>query len=394
MSRAQTVVLALLIMNFLLGALCLAAARGERSVPALRLWGWGTLIYAAGLAITMQRWMPAAVGLTLGNALIAWSPIIIVEGVLANTDFRLKRRWAYAALVLVIAILVYGNSLAEPLSLINLVAPTPIAIVLFLLGAYQLLRKPPSAARVAARFLAGTMLFAVAVWSLRIAFIWNIASVNNDRDSVDLVISLFAIAQIVVAVACTMALFWIEVRKMEMVLTRVAFTDSLTELPNRRAIIQRFKEEESQAVRHGKQFALLILDIDHFKQFNDRYGHLTGDAVLRHVADCLARTRRAGDALGRMGGEEFVMLLAGDLLIAQGAAERLRAQVEEDVFHCRGATLSVTVSGGLAMFPGDGVDWDQLFSEADRRLYVSKQNGRNRITASSATNGRGPPAMT
>ena len=382
MSRAQTVVLALLVINFLLGVLCLAVARGERTVPALRLWGWGTLIYAFGLVITLQRWIPAAIALAIGNALIAWSPIIVIEGVLANTNFRLDRRWTYGALAVVIGVLIYGNTLAEQRSLINLLAPTPLAIVLFVIGAYRMLRSPPPAAQIAARFLAGTMLLAVTVWSLRVAVLWNVARLTDDRDAVDLVISLFAIAQIVVAVACTMALFWIEVRKMEMVLTKVAFTDALTELPNRRAIIQRFGEEESQAVRHGKQFALLILDIDHFKQFNDRYGHLTGDAVLRHVAARLARTRRAGDALARVGGEEFVRLLSGDLAVAQGAAERLRAQVEESTFDCRGTTLSVTVSGGLAMFPADGLDWDQLFSEADKRLYQAKRNGRNRVTVS------------
>ena len=381
MSRAQTLVLALLVIHVLLGALCLAVARGERKVPALRLWGWGLFIYAIGLVITMQRLTPPALAFTVGNALIAWAPIIAVEGVLANTDFRLDRRWSYGALAAVIAALIYGNTIAETGTLINLFAPSAIAIGVFIYGAFRLLRSPPQSARTAAIFLSGTMLIAVSVWIMRTAFIWNVAVITNDRDSIDLVISLFAIAQIVVAVACTMALFWIEVRKMEMVLTSVALTDALTEVPNRRAILKQFKEEESQAVRHGTQFGLLILDVDHFKRVNDRYGHLTGDAVLRHVAECLSNARRAGDSLGRVGGDEFVMLLIGDLTVAQGAAERLRLQVQSSGFECRGETLSVTVSGGLAMFPADGVDWDSLFGKADRRLYESKQNGRNRVTS-------------
>ena len=381
MSRAQTVVLALLAMHLLLGALCLAVARGERQVPSLRLWGWGLLIYAVGLVITMQRVLPPALAFTVGNSLIAWAPIIAVEGMLVNTDARLDRRWSYGALAAVIALLIYGNSFEVPRTLINHCAPIMIAVGMFVYGAFRLLRSPPPAARTAAMFLAGTMLIAVSVWIMRTAFIWNIAVITNDRDSIDLVISLFAIAQLVVAVACTMALFWIEVRKMEMVLTTVAFTDALTGVPNRRAILKQFKEEESKAVRHGTQFGLLLLDIDHFKRFNDRYGHLTGDAVLRHVADCLARARRAGDSLGRVGGEEFVMLLSGDLAVAQGAAERLRLQIQESVFVCRDETLSVTVSGGLAMFPGDGVDWDKLFAVADRRLFDAKQNGRNQMAS-------------
>jgi diguanylate cyclase (GGDEF)-like protein len=381
MSRQQTLVLALLVMHVLLAALCLAVARGERKLPALRLWGWGLLIYAVGLILTLQRFAPPAVSMFLGNSLIAWAPIVTVEGVLANTTARMNRRWWYGALGVVIGILIYGNWIGEPRLLINICAPTAIAIGAFACGAYHMFRTPPPAATRAARFLGATMLLAVAVWIMRTAFIWNIAVITNDRDSIDLVISLFAIAQIVVAVAATMTLFWIEVRNMEMVLTEVAFTDPLTEVPNRRAVLKQFKEEESQSVRHGTQFGLLILDIDHFKRFNDRYGHLTGDAVLRHVAKCLAEARRAGDSFGRVGGEEFVMLLRGDKATSQGAAERLRLQVQEHPFEFRGEALSVTVSGGLAMFPGDGVDWDRLFGEADKRLYASKQAGRNRVTS-------------
>jgi diguanylate cyclase (GGDEF)-like protein len=381
MTRAQTVVLALLIMHYLLGALCLAVARGERASPALRLWGWGLLLYSTGLVITMQRVLPASVSLALGNAIIAWAPIITIQGVLANTRIQLNMRWAYAALAITVMILLANNFSAEPAMFLNLIVPSPLAAVLFCYGAYWLWRAPPEAAPHPARFMAIAMLMDVWVWILRIGFIWMIGRGTNDRDSVDLVISLFAIAQLVVSVACTMALFWIEVRKMEETLIRFALTDSLTELPNRRAVLEQFKEIESQAVRHGNHFALLILDIDHFKQFNDKFGHLTGDRVLRHVADCLARARRAGDFLGRIGGEEFVMLLNGDRQTAISAAERLRAQVQENTLDCAGTTLSVTVSGGLATFPADGVDWDKLFAEADRRLYTSKREGRNRVTA-------------
>ncbi len=381
MTRAQTVVLALLIMHYLLGGLCLAVARGERAAPALRLWGWGLLLYSTGLLITMLPILPVSISLALGNAIIAWARIVAIEGALANTRIRVNRRWAYSALAVTILILLVNNLVIERVMFLNLIVPSPLAVVLFCYGAYWLWRAPPAAASYPARFMAVAMLMDVWVWILRIAFIWTLGRGTNDRDSVDLVISLFAIAQLVVSVACTMALFWIEVRKMEETLINVALTDSLTGIPNRRAVLERFKETESLAVRHGNHFALLILDIDHFKQFNDKYGHLTGDRVLRHVADCLARARRAGDFLGRIGGEEFVMLLSGDRQTAINAAERLRAQIQENTLDCGGSNLSVTVSGGLAMFPADGVDWDKLFAEADRRLYTSKRDGRNRVTS-------------
>lgn len=385
MSRIQTVVFAFLAVNFLLGAISLLAARGERPAPALRWWGWGTLIYAAGLFIAMLRSAPEATALTLGNALIAWFPIIAIEGVLENTDFRLNRRWAYGALAIAIAILIYANYYGDlgtaSQSLINLIAPAVIAIATFVIGAYCLVRTPRLTAPAASIFLAGMMLLAAALSTLRIAFASNTASLASDADGIDLVISLFVIAQIGVAVACTLALFWIELVKMERVLAKFDFTDVLTEVPNRRAIMRQFREAESQAVRNGTNFALLILDIDNFGQINDRYGHAIGDEVLRHVAGSLARTRRAGDALGRVSGEEFVMLLNGSRANAESAAERLRTDAQEVGFDCRGVKLSIKLNRGLAMFPEDGVDWDQLFAEADKRLRNSKRDGHNRVTA-------------
>jgi diguanylate cyclase (GGDEF)-like protein len=386
MSRAQTVVFALLVVNFLLGCLCLAVARGARPTSALKWWGWGSLIFAAGLSVAMFRLAPEAMALTLSNLLIAWSPIIAVEGVLVNTDFHLNRRWVYGALATVLAILIYANHIgnlgAASQSLINLIAPSTVAIITFAIAAYCLVRTPRPAAPAAVLFLAGSLLFGAALSTLRIAFASNTASLASDADGVDQVISLFVVGQIVVAVASTMAMLWIELRRIEVILARFDFTDALTELPNRSAIMRQFHEEESRAVRHGSHFALLILDVDNLRQVNDRHGHAIGDAVLRHVADSLARTRRAGDALGRVGGEEFVMLLNGPRTSAESAAERLRGQVQESAFDCRGVKMPIRVSGGLAMFPDDGVDWDQLFAVADKRVRVSKQNGRNRVTSS------------
>jgi diguanylate cyclase (GGDEF)-like protein len=382
MGRAQTMVLALLIMHFLLGGLCVAVARGERESPALRLWGWGLLVYAGGLLTTMVRFLPPPLMQTVGNAMIAFAPILSIEGVLSHTSHRLNRRWVFAALVATVLVLAAGNFFDGRYgTLINLAAPTPIAIVLYLIGAALLVRDPPAEAKNAAAFIASILVFAVAVWILRNAMMWNALDGVGDADRLDLLLALFVIAQIVVSVACTMSLFWIEVRKMEATLIRVAHSDVLTDLPNRRAIMARFREEVARAARLQQPLAMLVFDIDHFKQVNDTHGHLAGDAVLKNIAATLSAGKRSEDVLGRIGGEEFMLLLTHhSAKDARHLAERLREQVAAAVLEFEGKTISVHVSGGISAYRADGEDWDHLYAQADRRLYESKRNGRNRVT--------------
>ncbi len=157
---------------------------------------------------------------------------------------------AYAGLAVSLTVIVLNN-LWWSSALVNYIAPSPIAIFLFVYGFVGLLRAPQDDAVDAARFMAGTMAVSAFVWTLRIAFLLNVLGWNTDRDVADLTIALFAIAQLVTGVACTIALFWIEVRRMEAALTKVAFSDALSELPNRRATLQRFRGEQARASRSG-----------------------------------------------------------------------------------------------------------------------------------------------
>ena len=380
MSRAATLVLALLVLHLLLGPLCLVVARGERRSEALRIWGLGLLSYAAGLALTIAGALPVFVSKVAGNALIALAPILSIRGALGYTGMRLDRRWTWAAYAVTVAVIA-ANHLREPYSvLVDMMAPAPLANVLFAVGAFALVRRPPPDARSAARFVAGIFVLCIAVWSVRMLVLWLAMGGANDRERTDLTVSLFVIAQMVIVVAATLGLLWIEVRQMQAELERVAFTDALTGLPNRRATLARFREELARASRHGTPLALAVLDVDHFKEFNDRHGHLAGDAVLAHVARVLQEASRREDVLGRLGGEEFVMLLPGhDAASATEAAARLARGVSESPVHHEGATLGVTLSGGVAGVPEDGRDWDSAFATADKRLYAAKQSGRNRI---------------
>jgi diguanylate cyclase (GGDEF)-like protein len=161
----------------------------------------------------------------------------------------------------------------------------------------------------------------------------------------------------------------------------MAITDELTQLFTLRHFRNRMEESIFACERSGQKFSLLMLDIDHFKSINDRWGHPAGDEVLRQVARLLVRTIRVSDSAFRYGGEEFVILLAEqDLALAMLVAERVRHAVENMTISLEdGATIPVTVSIGAAIFPDDGTSAQDLVAAADAALYQAKRAGRNRL---------------
>ncbi len=163
-------------------------------------------------------------------------------------------------------------------------------------------------------------------------------------------------------------------------LTRLATTDGLTGLYNHRMFQERLTEEIMRAKRYKRKLFILMIDIDHFKKFNDMYGHQTGDEVLKTVARIIKENTRSIDFAARYGGEEFVIILPDtDCKNALTVAERLRKAVENFPFFLKdGTKTKITISIGIACYPEDSVDKDDLIKKADKALYHAKQTGRNR----------------
>ncbi|HVY69199.1 MAG TPA: diguanylate cyclase [Verrucomicrobiae bacterium] len=160
-------------------------------------------------------------------------------------------------------------------------------------------------------------------------------------------------------------------------LKALATSDGLTGLKNHRTFKERLTEEFRRATHSRKSLSLLLLDVDHFKAFNDTHGHPAGDEVLRQVAKLLAANARETDLVARYGGEEFAVLMPEtDRSQAVAVAERIRRGIETAPWRLRNITVSVGVSTRGQSTP----DGDALVAEADQALYHSKQNGRNRVT--------------
>jgi diguanylate cyclase (GGDEF)-like protein/PAS domain S-box-containing protein len=157
--------------------------------------------------------------------------------------------------------------------------------------------------------------------------------------------------------------------------------DSLTGLYNRRYLEETLERETRRAVRAEHGLGLLMLDLDHFKQFNDRYGHEAGDAVLRETTSFLVKSVRTEDIVCRFGGEEFVIILPmADLDTSQARAERIRGKIRELTVLHQGQTLgTITVSIGVAELPQHGTSPRELLDRADAALYRAKNQGRDRV---------------
>ena len=168
-------------------------------------------------------------------------------------------------------------------------------------------------------------------------------------------------------------------------LAQLAVTDGLTGLYNHRHFHERLALEVERSQRSGLPLSLLMLDVDHFKQFNDTFGHPAGDEVLRQLARVLADTRRANDVVARYGGEEFAVILVDTAkFTAAKVAERVRERVYGHDFSDAAPRVGrLGVSIGVATFPDDGGDAEGLVRAADTALYAAKRAGRNRVVLAS-----------
>ncbi|MGI8607093.1 MAG: GGDEF domain-containing response regulator [Gaiellaceae bacterium] len=175
-----------------------------------------------------------------------------------------------------------------------------------------------------------------------------------------------------------------ELEALNQELTAISLRDPLTGLGNRTALEEDLVQLEARVARYGHRYCLALLDVDHFKSYNDTYGHQAGDQVLQTVAAQLKAEIRGGDAIYRYGGEEFLCIFPEQsLATATIAAQRMRSGLEElAIPHVDHIARVVTLSGGLAMLDPDQTrSVAEVLKEADEALYRAKELGRNRVTA-------------
>lgn len=170
-------------------------------------------------------------------------------------------------------------------------------------------------------------------------------------------------------------------RRLHRHVLRSSLTDSLTGLYNFGSFMECFDREMRRVDRYGGAVTLVMFDIDHFKMFNDRFGHHAGNEALKIVAATLRKQKRESDIVARFGGEEFVLLFPGKEASGVETARRMRKAISQiRVPVGGGATTEITVSAGVACYPNGAASKEELLDKVDQLLYASKRKGRNRVS--------------
>lgn len=207
-------------------------------------------------------------------------------------------------------------------------------------------------------------------WMRSVIGYWAIGdrySTSLSEDTIDMVSLLAHHAEVAIANAILM-------KRLE----HMANTDHLTGLANRRRFHDELNAQLGNAARDGEQLSLILIDVDHFKDINDRFGHPAGDNVLNQLATILQRAVRGQHLVARYGGEEFAILMERTHRQHGWAmAEHIRHAVATGILNCETGELTCTISLGVASFPEDAPDMPQLIARADRALYLAKRAGRN-----------------
>ena len=158
----------------------------------------------------------------------------------------------------------------------------------------------------------------------------------------------------------------------------LSITDGLTGLSNQRYLMEQLQKELQRAARHKNPLAVIMFDIDNFKAYNDSYGHLEGNKVLKTIARMLRKSTRLSDTVGRFGGEEFCLVMPE---ISKEGAKAFASRIVKEIGEHPMPNRKVTLSGGVSTFPHDGKTHVLLLKKADERLYAAKKQGRNRLVA-------------
>lgn len=372
----QTFMLALGIGNISFALLMVAYIRDTAPSPGLRIWTWARLAAGATQLLAFARPQLGAPVLALLEPM-GWIAALALEVAAYCTffEFRNWRRVVYPltglALLLAWTAPLMGAGYDELMGLIACVfALCAIATACLLL--HPKLKHPSLLQRLIG---VNDVVFGLAIAA------WALGAVTRGELGLGANISQVAayVSGYMLMIVNGFGFLLMCKQRNDATMKRLASTDDLTGLLNRREFFARADAARMLALRQRQPIALLMLDIDHFKQLNDRFGHATGDEALVLFARTTSGILREHDILGRMGGEEFAVALPGtDLAGAMQAAERLRqATMEIRLLTC-GNHYTMTVSIGLVVIEPNE-DLPTALARADRGLYAAKRNGRNRI---------------
>lgn len=354
------------------------------SPRATRCWAVANGVFALGTAFTVLRsgTQPSLLH-PLGDSLELGGFAFLHAGLCIFLDRPSPRREHAALLGATIAVLCVAYAAGQPV--VRLLAYCVAATWLLARSGWETLRgtREEFGSAVAAT-IAAPMLVGAVLQALRgVAGAFSPATGVTDSLQPTHVNMALAWAAFIVALTLDLSVAGLVIVRLLARINLLTRTDPLTGAMNRRAVAEVLGRLFLEQQRHGQPVSVACLDLDHFKSLNDQHGHAAGDAALRWVVDTLRQHIRSADAVGRLGGEEFCVLLPHtDLEGACRSAERLRAALAATRFEWEGRPLRLTASFGVASAQAmEGMSAEALFETADRALYAAKAQGRNRVVA-------------
>ena len=377
-----TLLLLSMAVNLMVGALLWAVYRLRQRQSCFRLWSVACGVFVMGTILASLRAYVDVPLVTVfaAHLLLVLSPLLVLWGIHrllgfpATGSLQTSRVLMVAGLVYVVGLSVSFNGT----TLIPRLLTALMSAVIFSLAIYRLnrsSRKPRMPFRLLQVIFGihGTLMMLQAL--VITTGNWPFMALD-----VDAVLALILVHHLLLVTATVMALPLLAFTESERDLRSLAEHDELTQLLNRRAFFQQGLAAFKQARQHRHSLTVLMIDLDYFKQINDRWGHEVGDSVLRHVARIMTEELRDGDIVGRIGGEEFAAVLnTGSREEVKVITERLLQKIAERAYVVEGLALSLSASiGGVAISPKTQSFHDMMRS-ADSAMYQAKENGRNRV---------------
>ncbi len=381
-NRTQTVVQ--VAVSTTLFVVMFIAWRTQKTYPGFGRWTLDKVPSALGwLLISLRGQIPDWASVPLANALLLISPILTYEGIRQFRGKSYRDLFNYLLLVLLLGAFSYFTW-ARPDVNARVQIIAVCALIIFARCGLELFLKAPRNLRSSYWLTAGMFMLYVLVLLVRVV---TSKSLPNLRDpfQADVWESILFMATTVASIGWTFGCFMmtnerltLELGLAEAEMRQMAATDFLTGALNRRSFSEMSQREYERARRYGGVFALLILDIDHFKKVNDTYGHLAGDVMLQEIVRTLRANLRAVDILARWGGEEFAILLPDiDDNGCQRTAERLLSAVAGLRVPSEEKHMQATISIGGALWLAPDETIEAVLRRADTALYQAKQRGRN-----------------